>query len=139
LIVKMALKNIDMSPCIKVVVFRLREETLGFEILHIREITAMMEMTAVNDPSGFIRGVVNLHGQVKVVADLAALLGSMPMEELPKTARIIFVEFKKRVLGFIVDQVFDVIQLDEKPVKILEPEKVFLKLTEGECGQDPHH
>jgi chemotaxis signal transduction protein len=47
------------------------------------------------------------------------------VEEVPPTARIIFIEFRKRVFGFIVDQVFDVVEASQ----VLDLEKVFLKLT----------
>ncbi len=65
-----------MTQAIEVVIFRLHEEEFGVEIAYIREITGVMDMTVINDPEGFIRGVVNLRGQVIVVVnwDRAVLL-----------------------------------------------------------------
>jgi purine-binding chemotaxis protein CheW len=121
----MTLKNLKLAQEIKAVNFRLRDETFAFDIAGIRKITGMMDITVIHEPAGFIRGVVNLKGQVIVVVDLAGLLGLLPVEEVPPTARIIFIEFRKRVFGFIVDQVFDVVEASQ----VLDMEKVFLKLT----------
>lgn len=147
-------QNKNMTPGIQVVIFRLHDEEFGVEIAYIREITRMLDITTINEPSGFIRGVVNLRGQVIVVVDLARQFGFGPKEKIPKTDRIIFVELKKRVFGFIVDQIFDVTKVspgddgsgqghiqtavqadyikgvgraDEKSIIVLDLEKVFLK------------
>ena len=111
------------------VIFRLHDEEFGVEIAYIREIARVMDMTVINDPEGFIRGVVNLRGQVIVVVNWAGQVCCTPMAEIPKTARIIFIELRKRVFGFMVDQVFDVVKVpaDGKSMVILDIEKVFSK------------
>lgn len=118
-----------MTQAIEVVIFRLHDEEFGVEIAYIREITGVMDMTVINDPEGFIRGVVNLRGQVIVVVNWAGQFCCTPMAEMPKTARIIFIELRKRVFGFVVDQVFDVVKVpaDGKSMVILDIEKVFSK------------
>ncbi len=115
----------------RAVVFRLLDKTLAVDIACIKRITALMDITVINEPERFIRGVVNLQGQVIVVADLAGLLGLSSAREIPAGGRIIFIELKKRVFGFIVDQVFDVAQVNNDPLDLLDMEKVFLKLEQG--------
>jgi purine-binding chemotaxis protein CheW len=107
----------------KAAVFRLGDKTFAVGISYIRKITGMMDITAVNDPEDFIRGVVNLQGQVTVVVDLAGLLGLSPMKGLPPDGRIIYIDLKKRAFGFIVDQMIDVADVPE----VLDLEKVFIK------------
>jgi len=148
------LKDENTPSAIRVVIFRLHDEDFGVEIAYIREITAMLDMTVIHDPAGFIKGVVNYQGQVVVVVDWITPLCSRSTEGIPKTARIIFIELRKRVFGFIVDQVFDVIEVslgdagggrqqgatdlpadyikgvagvDGKSIRVLDMEKIFLK------------
>lgn len=123
LILKMSLNNINTAQGTKAAIFRLHDKTFAIEIACIRKITPMLDLTRINDHEGFIKGVVNLQGQVIVVIDLSGQLGLMPMGEPPKSARIIFIELKKRVFGFIVDQVLDVAGVNQ----VLDLEKVLLK------------
>jgi len=129
----------DMASGIQAVIFRLHNKQFGVEVVYIREITRMMDVTVINEPTGFIKGVVNYQGQVIVVVDLATPLGLSLKEEIPEMARMIFIELRKKVFGFIVDQVFDVIHLpantikgtcpvDGKSIVILDLENIFSKL-----------
>ena len=139
---------------IQAVILRLRDEEFGVEIVNVREITRMMDITTINEPAGFISGVVNLRGQVIVVVDLARQLGFLAMEKIPETARIVFIELRKKNFGLIVDQVSDVVKVSLEhagsslgniqtvvqteyikgiglavngPIIVLDLEKVFLK------------
>jgi|GEM_PF-3487692 len=122
---KTSLNCISKFPSVTAAIVGLREEQLAVEIVYVRKITAMMELTLINEPTGFIRGVVNLQGQVIVVIDLAGQLGLMPMKEIPQTARIIFIEFNKRMFGFIVEHVIDVAKVSQ----VLDIKNIFTDLT----------
>ena len=122
---KTSLNCISKFPSVTAAIVGLREEQLAVEIVYVRKITAMMELTLINEPTGFIRGVVNLQGQVIVVIDLARQLGLMPMKEIPQTARIIFIEFNKRMFGFIVEHVIDVAKVSQ----VLDIKNIFTDLT----------
>jgi purine-binding chemotaxis protein CheW len=120
----MTQNNVNIAQETKAAVFRLGDKTFAVEISYIRKVTGMLDITVVNEPEDFIRGVVNLQGQVIVVVDLAGHLGLSPMKELPQTGRIIFIEFKKRVFGFIADQVLDLATVSQ----VLDLEKIFIRL-----------
>ena len=54
----------------KFLTFLLQEEEYGLEILKVREIMGLMDITTVPQTPSYVRGVINLRGQVIPVVDL---------------------------------------------------------------------
>ena len=54
----------------KYMTFQLAREVYGLEILAVREIIGLMEITRVPRTAEFIRGVINLRGRIIPVVDL---------------------------------------------------------------------
>ncbi|MGC3957499.1 MAG: chemotaxis protein CheW [Verrucomicrobiota bacterium] len=106
----------------KYLTFALGKEEYGLEILKVREIIGYMDITAVPRMPSYVKGVINLRGQVIAVIDLRA---KFDMETAQKTEQtcIIVVETKcgsrKLSTGIIVDRVSEV--LDVPADKIEEP------------------
>ena len=77
----------------------------------------MMNITRVPNTPAFVEGIINLRGQVIPVVNLRKRLG-FPPKEPDKATRIIVVEIGKRVIGFIVDSVNEVLRISSS---ITEP------------------
>ena len=98
----------------KYLTFALGREEYGLEILKVREIIGMMDITTVPRTPPYVKGVINLRGQVISVVDLRAKVG---MEPTPKTEEtcIIVVEIRnndrKLSTGIIVDRVSEVLNI----------------------------
>jgi purine-binding chemotaxis protein CheW len=98
----------------KYLTFALGKEEYGLEILKVREIIGWMEITALPRTPPYVKGVVNLRGQVIVVVDLRA---KFEMEAAAKTDQtcIIVVEIahgsRKLSTGIIVDRVSEVLEI----------------------------
>ena len=60
---------------VQVVAFKLRKEEYGFNILNVKEIKGLTDITRVPFASDFIKGVINLRGSVLPVIDLKKRLG----------------------------------------------------------------
>ncbi len=106
----------------KCLTFRLGKEEYGVEILKVREIVGLMDITAVPKTSAHVRGVVNLRGKIIPVVDLRRKLG------LPETAAarencIIIVIVQNRqveaLVGLLVDAVNEVLWVSEGEVDSL--------------------
>jgi len=54
--------------------FKLAGQLFGIEILHVREINKQLDITAVQQAPEFIRGLINLRGQIVTVMDLRGKL-----------------------------------------------------------------
>ena len=98
----------------KYLTFALGKEEYGLEILKVREIIGWMDITALPRTPAYVKGVVNLRGQVIVVIDLRA---KFVMESAAKTDQtsIIVVEIahagRKLSTGIIVDRVSEVLEI----------------------------
>src|SRR5438270_106799 len=66
----------------KYLTFALGKEEYGLEILKVREIIGYMDITAVPRTAVYIKGVINLRGQVISVVDLRS---KFHMEEMART------------------------------------------------------
>ena len=99
----------------QVVAFKLRREEYGFNILNVKEIKGLTDITRVPFASDFIKGVINLRGSVLPVIDLKKRLGLQDMEYTDDT-RIVVVREDDLEVGMIVDAVTGVITLNSEHI-----------------------
>jgi purine-binding chemotaxis protein CheW len=107
----------------KYLTFALGHEEYGLEILKVREIIGYMDITAVPRTPDYVKGVINLRGQVISVIDLRA---KFTMAEAPRTEEtcIIVVDIqqangRRLNTGIVVDRVSEVLNIAGE--KIEEP------------------
>ncbi len=100
----------------KYLTFALGKEEYGVEILKVREIIGMMEITSVPRTPHFVKGVVNLRGKVIPVVDLRLKFN---MEEADRTEEtcIIVVAFRGMEMGVVVDRVSEVLDIDGEQIE----------------------
>jgi purine-binding chemotaxis protein CheW len=90
----------------KYLTFMLDDEEYGIEILKVREIIGIMDITKVPQTPGFVEGVINLRGKVIPVIDLRTKFGLSRAEYNDQTC-IIVVDVGM-MMGIIVDTVQEV-------------------------------
>lgn len=110
--VKEELKKKSAENVVQLVGFMLSNEYYGVDITRIREIIRMVDITRVPRSPKFIEGVINLRGSVIPVINLRTKI-RMPRIEYDKNTRIIIVEIKGIVIGFVVDAVREVLRIHE--------------------------
>jgi purine-binding chemotaxis protein CheW len=105
----------------KYLTFALGEEEYGVEILKIREIIGMMEVTTVPQMPHFVKGVINLRGKVIPVIDLRLRFGLDPKPYDERTC-IIVAEVRgqsTRVqMGLVVDTVSEVVTITLEEMEV---------------------
>ena len=98
----------------KYLTFALANEEYGLEILKVREIFGYMDITAVPQTPHYVKGVINLRGQVIPVIDLRAKFG-MDTTDVTEETCIIVVEItqggRKFNTGIVVDHVSEVLDI----------------------------
>jgi purine-binding chemotaxis protein CheW len=98
----------------KYLTFALGPEEYGLEILKVREIIGYMDITSVPQTPHYVKGVINLRGQVIPVIDLRAKFGMETTEVTDQTC-IIVVEISrdshKFRTGIVVDRVQEVLDI----------------------------
>ncbi|HEX5330942.1 chemotaxis protein CheW [Sulfuricurvum sp.] len=92
--------------------FFLQKEQYGIDILNVSEIIATIKITPLPRTPRFVKGVINLRGSIIPVVDLRQKFGMNSKKNDLDTAIIISVIFDVKV-GFIVDQVEDVLTFDK--------------------------
>lgn len=98
------------------VVFTIGDELFGLNILQVKEITNLAEISPVPNPPPFIQGLIDLRGTLVPIIDLRKKLGFSPFTPT-RRSRIIIVSVKGKIAGFIADEVKDVVRVEKEKVK----------------------
>ncbi len=100
----------------KFLTFQLKNEEYGLEILKVREILGLMDITTVPQTPGYVKGVVNLRGQVIPVIDLRLKFG-LEEGEYDKRTCIIVVDVDGVMMGIVVDTVSEVMDIETADIE----------------------
>ena len=104
----------------KFLTFLMAHEKYGLEILKVREIIGMMDVTPVPTTPAFVRGVINLRGKVIPVIDLRLKFGMEAKEDTQRTCIIVVHlarEAQEMIMGIIVDEVSEVLDIDQGQIE----------------------
>lgn len=96
--------------------FMLGNETYGLEILKVREIIGMLDITPLPQTPAFVKGVINLRGKVIAVLDLRTKFGLEEKAYSNETCMII-VDLINKQIGLIVDSVRDVVNIPDSNIE----------------------
>jgi purine-binding chemotaxis protein CheW len=100
------------------VTFELDGEFYGINVLKIREVLRMTEITPVPGAVESALGIINLRGVVVTVIDTRVHFG-LPITDCDDTTRIIIVDIdQENMVGLLVDGVSEVVNLYESKIEI---------------------
>lgn len=105
----------ELSTANRYLTFFVDEEQYGLDISRIKEIIAPIGITHIPKTPDFVKGVINLRGSIIPVVDVRLKFG-MEEREMDMNSAIIIYEVDKVSIGFIVDQVEDVLSIDDKHI-----------------------
>ena len=101
----------------KFLVFKLGNEEYGIDIQKITTIIEKdMNITRVPRTPGFLKGVINLRGEIIPIIHLRKKFGLSEIENTEET-RIIIIKLDEIAVGLIVDAVAEVIELGEDSIE----------------------
>ena len=104
----------------KYLTFFIGKESYGLPILKVKEIIGMMNITYVPNVPKYVKGVINLRGNIIPALDLRLKFGFESRSYDDKTC-IIVVEIsnkgKSQLSGLIVDTVWEVLDIDESCIE----------------------
>lgn len=95
----------------QILTFKLDSETFGIEIQRAKDIISIPKMNKVVEAPDEVLGLINLRGAMLPVIDLRKRL-NLPEVTYTKKARIIVVEYDKQDIGFVVDEVSQVVKVN---------------------------
>jgi len=96
--------------------FDLAEEYYAVDILKVQEIKGYTATTRIPNTPDYIKGVLNLRGTIVPIVDLRMKFGMGSTEPTSFTV-VVVVNVRNRVMGFLVDAVSDVLDLETKDIQ----------------------
>lgn len=103
------------STELQVATFYVDNLLLGVEIQSVREINRQHAITEVPHAPSFVRGVINLRGEVVTVVDMRRALGLPPLDSIDD-CRTVIIHSQDEVIGLVVDRIADIYQLNTEDV-----------------------
>jgi len=95
--------------------FYVGEILLGIDIQQVQEINRQLDVTEVPHSPDYVRGVINLRGDVSTVVDLRTILG-LPSAEVTRESRNLIVHSQGETIGFLVDRISDILTLSSTEI-----------------------
>ncbi len=105
----------------KYLTFRLQQESYGIDVLQVREIIRLTDITAVPQMPKYIRGVINLRGKIIPVLDLRMRFGFPDTGHTDQTCIVVvqvkLPDGKTTAMGMVVDGVEEVLNIAESEIE----------------------
>ncbi len=111
------LRAITNEETTQYIVIKIGVEQFGIDIKYVDNIVRMQHITRVPKVANYLKGVINLRGEVIPVMSLRL---KMDLEEIPetKTTRIIILKLEQHgTIGIIVDEVREVVTLSSENIE----------------------
>ncbi len=125
---------------IQYIVVKLGDEKYGIDISNVDNIVRMQRITRVPKSQPQYVGVINLRGEVVPIMSLRKRFG-LEDDEYTNSTRIIIIRMEDQsMIGFVVDEVQEVVNLDprtiEKPAFKLDEENAAFLTGIGKQGEE---
>lgn len=102
---------------VQYIVIKLGNEQYGIDIKFVDNIVRMQHITRVPKVADYLKGVINLRGEVIPVMSLRIKM-ELPADEYTKATRIIILKLEQHgTIGVIVDEVKEVVVLEEEEIE----------------------
>ena len=115
------------------VTFKLDNQLFGIEILYVREINQVLDVTPVEHSENYIRGLINLRGQIVTIFDIGLRLG-LQQREMTKTTHNVIIKMQSELnamhlngqenittsddpAGLLIDTFDEVIEVEDEEVE----------------------
>lgn len=101
----------------QLVSFHLGNEEFGADIMTVREIVRVPDITLTPSAPHYIEGICNLRGNVLPIMDGRARF-SMPREERTENNRVLVIDLNGETTGIIVDRVSEVLTIQTADIEV---------------------
>jgi purine-binding chemotaxis protein CheW len=106
----------EQGQLIQLVRFILHNEEYGVEVLSVREIIRLPEITKMPNTPCYVEGIINLRGKVIPIVSMRKRFG-LPEREYNSHTRIMVMDIDGGQIGFIVDSVSEVIRMHASEIQ----------------------
>lgn len=107
--------NKDVSH-LEFLTFTLGGEHYGLDIMQVKEIRGYEAVTKIANAPDFLKGVINLRGDIVPIVDLRIKF-NVGIPTYNEFTIVIMLHIAQRIVGIVVDSVSDVIHLNSQDIK----------------------
>lgn len=104
------------NDLLQLISFKIEDEEYGVNILDVIEVIRLPQVKKLPKSPDFLKGIINLRGEVIPIVDLRQRFGLGEIENDDKK-RTIIVKVEERKVGMIVDSVSKVIRVNAEEIK----------------------
>lgn len=109
--------GVELESSIKqYVIFQLQNEAYGLDIATVQGIERMIEIARVPKAPDCIKGVMNLRGEIIPIMSLRNRF-DLAEKEYDDNTRIIIIRLEESLIGLIVDEVQEVLELHKDEIE----------------------
>jgi purine-binding chemotaxis protein CheW len=112
----MMASNVADAGAKEFLAFTLGDEEYGIDILKVQEIRGYDVVTKIANAPAFIKGVINLRGNIVPIVDMRIKF-NLPRVEYNQFTVVIVLNVAKRIVGMVVDGVSDVLTLTPAQIR----------------------
>jgi purine-binding chemotaxis protein CheW len=123
---KSVLQMQETQPVIQLIVFRVGDEEFGVPIGTVLEIIKVGVITPIPDSPSFIKGLINVRGDIVAIIDVRARFSLSTQEELSR--HIVIIKQEGSLFGLLVNEVLEVLRIHNSDIKA--PPRLMSKIHE---------
>ncbi len=113
-------EEVSQRSLMEVIVFKLLDKEYAFEVENVDEIIDSVSATDVAFTDSSIGGIINIRGQI---VTLISLFDKLHLQtKIHEDSKIIVCNINDNRIGFIVDSVSDILEVEEKDIREEESE-----------------
>ena len=105
-----------MQDIKNIIIFNVGDMICGIDLTYLLEITKNFNIISVPLAPPYVKGVMNLRGQIITVIALRERFG-LNTKEKNENMRIMIVNFRDEKIGLLIDQVNEIINVDSEEIK----------------------
>ncbi|MBN1850798.1 MAG: purine-binding chemotaxis protein CheW [Deltaproteobacteria bacterium] len=109
-------ETIKSQKMVELATFYIGDALCGMDILKVQEINKLLDMTEVPQAPEYVKGILNLRGQIVTIIDLGRKLGLTSTRRTADTRNII-VNSNNEYIGLMVDRIGDVVRTELEKIE----------------------
>lgn len=126
----METKHLSQGKHVKQVIFKLGEEEYGLDIMLVNAIEKNMDLVRIPNAPSYIKGIINLRGDVIPVYSLRRKFG-LPEKEADQNVKLIVAKSQGILMAYEVDEVKEILEIpaaniSETPLIVKSPETSYI-------------
>lgn len=107
----------ETGTAVELAIFSVGDLVCGLRSIEVQEIIKFQEITVVHHAPDYVKGVINLRGQIVTIIDMRSKF-NMDLIDAASSMRIVIVKYGEESMGLLVDAVSDIINA---PVEEIDP------------------